>query len=92
MHTFLESSKFIHEYIEMIDFPTYSPDLSPIENVWLIPKRNVRKRLPNSLTELENIIYEEWDNLSNDYIGTLCNSIHTRIAKCIGAQGAKIKY
>jgi len=42
--------------------------------------------------ELENIIYEEWDNLSNDYIGTLCNSIHTRIAKCIGAQGAKIKY
>lgn len=92
VHTSNDSMIFLNNNIEMIDWPGYSCDLSPIENLWPILKRNVRKRKPENVMELENYIYEEWDMLDNQYIKDLCNSIHDRISMCIENQGDKIKY
>jgi len=63
-----------------------------MENLWPILKKMVRERLPESIPELRNYIYEEWENLNNEYIHTLCDSIHSRIDLCIQSKGNQIKY
>ena len=83
---------FVDPNLFTIDWPSYGSNLSPIENLWPILKRNVRKRLPQTLDELEDYIYEEWDLLEDDMIRNLCNSIRTRIGLCIQQRGSHIKY
>ena len=41
-------------------------DLVPMENLWSILKKMVGERLPESVPELRNYSYEEWENLSNE--------------------------
>lgn len=92
VHTSKEVKAFLKDNVKTIDWPPYSCDLSPIENLWPVLKRNVRKRKPQTAMELENYIYEEWDQLDNQYISNLCNSIHNRISMCIENLGDKVKY
>ena len=84
--------EWMEEEIIPIDWPNNSCDLSPIENLWPVLKKKVRKRKPQTINQLEDFIIEEWNNLDNRYVATLCNSIHTRIEKCIASNGNKIKY
>src|SRR5207248_3042349 len=46
--------------IDLLDFPPYSSDLSPIENLWNDLKRRVYAHYPHSMEELENYIHMEW--------------------------------
>jgi len=41
-----------------MDWPSNSPDLNPIENLWAIVKRNVELRRPKNLSELERFFGE----------------------------------
>ena len=53
VHTGLEAQAFFAlSGIEPTDWPPYSSDLSPIENVWRLLKRQVRRRFPTSVQEL----------------------------------------
>ena len=92
VHTSFDSERFIKANIQKIEWPGYSADLSPIENLWPLLKKKVRQRLPHSLIELKNIIYQVWYNFDNQYISNLCTSIHNRIDLCITNMGDKIKY
>ena len=47
---------------------TRALDLNPIENVWKFLIQNVRKRLPNTLDQLEDVIHEEYENLKDEII------------------------
>jgi len=49
-------------------WPSRSPNLNPMKNVWKILKRNVRKSLPETIMELEDCRHEEWNNLDNKMI------------------------
>ncbi|CAF1663328.1 unnamed protein product [Rotaria magnacalcarata] len=46
------------EIPEVIDWPSNSPDINPIENVWSIIKRRVEKRKPKNLEELDKFLHE----------------------------------
>jgi len=45
-----------------------SPDLSPIENCWKIPKQHIRRHAVWDDQELQALALEAWDNLSQDTI------------------------
>lgn len=54
-HTSRVASAFLRENMpEVIDWPSNSPDLNPIENLWSIVKRNVEKRQPKNLDDLRS--------------------------------------
>ena len=44
-HWSIEALKFYYENnIKIIDWPLYSPDLNPIENIWAIMKRKIARK------------------------------------------------
>ena len=52
-------SKIVRE----LGLPAYSPDLSPIENVWRIMKCKIRLRRPRTVEQLKLYIKQEWERI-----------------------------
>ena len=75
----------------ILDWPAKSPDLNPIENVWHLLKAAVRKRLPKTKQDLEEIIWNEWENLKDEVIQRICGSFIDRMNKCIEVNGNQVK-
>ena len=48
--------------VSVLDWPPYSPDANPIENVWAVLKEKIRQRYAQTLDELENAIQDVWAN------------------------------
>ena len=53
-----------NEDISILDWPSNSPDLNPIENAWGLLKHNVERRIPQSKMQLKEFMVEEWANIS----------------------------
>ena len=71
-HTSNESRAWLHNNgIDCIDFPPYSPDLNPIENLWADLKRRVELRCPCDSTELKQFLTEEWTATDPEYLRCL---------------------
>lgn len=74
------------------DWPANSPDISIIENLWTILKQKIRERQPTSVNELWEVAKQEWENIPNDTIITLYESLPNRINAVLTASGASTKY
>ena len=87
---------FLNKNIELIPWPSKSPDLNPIENVWGLMVKHIRKlnNHPNNAQELEGIIEDAWENLSQevDLARNLILSMPARLQAVLDANGAMTKY
>ena len=77
-----------------LDWPPYSPDLSPIEHLWDRLDRRVREgRNPlATLAQLRNSSVNEWNNIPMRTVKTLVNSIQRRIRAATAARGGPTRY
>ena len=50
--------------LEQVTFPSYSPDLTPIENLWFSLKHNARHDSPRTGAELINSLQNNWQILT----------------------------
>ena len=78
-----------------LNWPPYSPDLSPIEHLWdELDRRRIRRRrnTPNTLGQLRTALLEEWENIPMRKINALVNSMQRRIRAVINARGGHTRY
>ena len=75
-----------------MEFPPYSPDLNPIENLWSILARRVEKQTAETMEELQDIVEDEWNKIEVETLQNLANSMPTRCAAVIAAGGHHTKY
>ncbi|UYV66181.1 Transposase [Cordylochernes scorpioides] len=79
--------------VQMLPWPPYSPDLSPIEHVWDIIGRCLHALpQPRSEDELWQMVEREWRAIPQDAISTLIDSLPRRVAACIAVRGGPTCY
>ncbi len=92
-HTSRIAKEFLDDNVPAVmDWPSNSPDLNPIENLWAIVKRSVELRRPKNLSELEVFLGEEWGKISNSLLINLVNSMPQRCKEVIEKNGERISY
>jgi len=83
-----------HVGIEIVEWPSKSPDCNPIENLWDVLDRRVRKRtpLPTTLDQLKEALKEEWENIPCEVYQHLVESMDRRVDAIIKNKGFHTKY
>lgn len=83
---------FIDHDIPLLPWPSQSPDLNPIENLWSILDRNCRHRRTNTKTELFQYLQEAWESIPKTTLESLVDSMPERCRAVIEAKGGMTKY
>uniref|UniRef100_A0A3P9C5F2 NACHT domain-containing protein n=1 Tax=Maylandia zebra TaxID=106582 RepID=A0A3P9C5F2_9CICH len=76
--------RFKTKHIHVLEWPSQSPDLNPIENLWQDLKTAVHKHCPSNLTELELFCKEEWARISVSRCAKLVETYPKRLkVQCV---------
>ena len=78
--------------LNVLEWPSQSPDLNPIENLWFDLKTAVHKHKPSNMEELEKFCHEEWAKIPVARCGKLIETYQKRLAAVIAAKGGSTKY
>ena len=77
---------------EIMDWPPQSPDLNPIENLWMTLGVKVMERNPTNTEDLWVKLQEEWSKISIEDCQELIRSCSRRCAAVIESKGSFTKY
>lgn len=75
-----------------IAWPPYSPDLSPIENIWGWLKAKVSKDMPKTVLKMKKSIRKHWNSIDQDFLRPYFQSLPRRMEMVIENEGGKINY
>lgn len=78
--------------VNRLPWPSQSPDLNPIENVWGVLKINVAKKKPASIPALIRAVKAEWKGFSLEYAQNLVSSMKCRVRGVIDVEGDHLMY
>jgi transposase len=78
--------------IRVVPWPSLSPDLNPIENVWAIVKRRIGSPSFSSTEELWQATQTAWNSITTSEILKIVDSMKKRISMCIALKGGPISY
>ena len=80
--------------IRTLPWPSMSPDLSPIERVWDILGKPVRRRIsqPRTLGELGAALQDEWGRIPQVTIRRLIGSMRRGCIACYDNRGGPTRY
>ncbi len=80
------------KHIKVLEWPSQSPYLNPIENLWRALKVRVAKHLPGNLNDLERICKEEWDKIPPEICANLVVNYKKRVTSVIANKRFPTKY
>lgn len=80
--------------VEVLPWPAFSPDLSPIEHLWDVLGRAVRQRPnpPSTIPELRLALVEEWHRIPRHQIQRLITSMRRRCTAVVDANGGHTRF
>ena len=80
--------------IKQLDWPAQSPDLSPIEHLWVHMKNRLNEysTLPKGVWDIWQRVAEVWDAIPPEVCQNLINSMLRRWEAVIRAKGGHTKY
>jgi len=75
-----------------LPWPSNSPDINPIENLFAWMKKYVENKLPTSESTLRAAVQEAFDNLPLEHTVHLMDSMRNRLQQAIQRKGARTRY
>jgi len=78
--------------INVLDWPSQSPDLNPIEHLWDYLKSELRKLRLTSIREMEQKVMEIWNNIPTEVCFKLVNTMNDRVDCVLRAEGKHTPY
>ena len=94
-HTARISQGFLHDAaIDVMLWPSKSPDLNIIENLWSHISRSINAlpERPRNAAQLRDAVHDKWRALSQARVQRLVRSLHRRVRAVVEADGGHIPY
>ncbi|KAK3571257.1 hypothetical protein QTP86_005971 [Hemibagrus guttatus] len=88
-HTARATEWLRKKHFKVLEWPSQSPDLNPIENLWRELKIRVAQRQPQNITALEEICMEEWAKLPATVCKNLVATYRKRLTSVIANKGRR---
>jgi hypothetical protein len=82
------------EEVHVMDWPPVSPDMNPIEHVWDYIGRQIRSmdNPPTSVDTLRQAVQRAWDEMPQEVITRLIDSMPRRTMALAAARGGYTRY
>ncbi len=90
-HTAAITTAWFLSRVRVLNWPAYSPDLSPIENIWCIIKRKIHQRWPQTFQQLETYIRQKWGQIQTPKLLKLIASL-PRVFKLFGKEEEMLQH
>ena len=78
--------------IEVLKWPPFSPDLTPIEHLWDELERRMKKHQPKNKDELKQYLLHQWFGIGRDVTEKLVDSVPNRLYECLKMKGYPTRY
>ena len=96
-HSARTTQSFLRDHnIDILPWPPYSPDQSPIEHLWETSQLKCaisrRPSPPRNTCDLITAVHEEWDRIPQSVVRRLIDSMHRRCVACCNALGGHTRY
>uniref|UniRef100_H3G5W4 Tc1-like transposase DDE domain-containing protein n=1 Tax=Phytophthora ramorum TaxID=164328 RepID=H3G5W4_PHYRM len=95
IHASKRTKEFFSEQdIRLLDWPSKSPDLNPIENLWSIMSRRVyaNGRQFDSVPQLKAALFAAWESIPHALLMSLIESMPRRCIEVLDKKGNKTHY
>ena len=80
------------KHIKVLEWPSQSPDLNPIKNLWRELNLRVAKWQPRKLKDLERICKKEWTKIPPKFCANLLKNYNKRLTSVLANKGFSTKY
>ena len=82
----------VKQHMKTLPWPSYSPDLNLVEQLWDELERRLKKCQPKNRQQLGNLLMEEWNKTEISVLEKLVDSVPSRLYEGTRVKGYPTKY